>query len=50
MNTRILVKINCLLTSENCKMGGVQLHKVNKSIISKVKDYEITNRNISNFS
>ena len=50
MNTKILLNVNYLLTSKNYKMGGVQNYRINKSIISKLKDYEITNRNISNFS
>ena len=48
MNRRILTKVNYLLTCTNVRVGG---QKSNLSIINNNidKDYEITNRNISNF-
>ena len=37
--------------SQNYKMGGVVYLTINKRNINKInKDYEITNRNISDFS
>ena len=50
MNKKKLIKISDLLTSTFVRVGGGQ--KSNLSIINnnKYKDYEITNRNISDFS
>ncbi len=50
MNRRILTKVNYLLTCTNVRVGGGQ--KSNLSIINNNinKDYEITNRSISDFS
>ena len=48
MNMKELIKINNLLTSTFVRVGGGQ--KSNLSINNINKDYEITNRNISDFS
>ena len=49
MNKKELIKINNLLTSTFVRVGGGQ--KSNLSINNNInKDYEITNRNISDFS
>ena len=50
MDKKELIKVNDLLTSTFVRVGGGQ--KSNLSIINndKYKDYEITNRNISDFS
>ena len=50
MNMKELIKINNLLTCTFVRVGGGQ--KSNLSIINNNinKDYEITNRNISDFS
>jgi len=50
MNKKELMKINKLLTSTFVRVGGGQ--KSNLNIINNNinKDYEITNRNISDFS
>ena len=49
MNKKELIKINNLLTSTFVRVGGAQ--KSNLSINNNInKDYEITNRNISDFS
>ena len=46
MNIILSIKI-----SKNYKMGGVVFNLINKRSINKInKDYEITNRNISDFS
>ena len=48
MNKKELIKVNNLLTSTFVRVGGGQ--KSNLSINNINKDYEITNRNISDFS
>ena len=49
MNKKKLIKISDLLTSTFVRVGGGQ--KSNLSINNNInKDYEITNRNISDFS
>ena len=50
MNKKELIKVNHLLTSTFVRVGGGQ--KSNLNIINNNinKDYEITNRNISDFS
>ena len=54
MNRERITKINYLLTRTRiCSRGGVASEPINKGFIkslNKIKDYEITNRNISNFS
>ena len=49
MNKKELIKVNNLLTDTFVRVGG---QKSNLSIINNNinKDYEITNRNISDFS
>ena len=50
MNKKELIKVNNLLTGTFVRVGGGQ--KSNLNIINNniSKDYEITNRNISDFS
>lgn len=48
MNKKELIRVNNLLTSTFVRVGGGQ--KSNLSINNINKDYEITNRNISDFS
>lgn len=50
MNERKITKVSHLLTSTFVRVGGIQ--KSNLSIINNNinKDYEITNRSISDFS
>ena len=50
INFNRLNNVNYKLT-QNYKMGGVVYLTINKRNIDKInKDYEITNRNISDFS
>ena len=53
MNKKELIKVNNLLTSTFVRVGGGQKSNLNNlNIINNNinKDYEITNRNISDFS